>query len=349
MQASRLRKPLSTVERSINVDQLDLYRLLVFHTVVNEGTMAKASERLYITQPAISAHIKALEDGLGVALFNKVGRKSVVNGAGEVLYDKAQELLSVADDLRSTMEKLRGITTGRLVLGASVVWQYHLPRALERFKREYPHIEVTVQIANSDLIEKMVVDRSVDMGFIARTSSRADVVGQHVTGDELVIVCGKGHPFAFESLVEPAELNGEPLIIREAGSATRAATDALLNRLYISGDVSMELGSLEAVKQVAMSGHGLGFVSRASTTTEVRLGLLSIVSGAQLSEPMDLHIIYHKQKRLTLLQSAFLALISSRGVLPETKPRLIAFDAGSVESQRYLDVIRREPAVKVLN
>ena len=90
----------------LSADRLDLFRLLVFNTVVNEGTMSRAGERLFITQPAVSAHIKALEQELGVRLFDRVGRRSVVNPAGRVLYEKAQRLLTVAEDLKAAMSEL---------------------------------------------------------------------------------------------------------------------------------------------------------------------------------------------------------------------------------------------------
>ena len=90
------------------MDYPDLNRLAVFYTLVNQGTMSKASQQLFITQPAISAHIKALEQRLGVALFDRAGRGSVVSSADRVLYEKAEHLFSVADELQATMEDLRG-------------------------------------------------------------------------------------------------------------------------------------------------------------------------------------------------------------------------------------------------
>ena len=87
---------------------------------------------------AISAHIKTLESGLGISLFERVGRRSVVNSAGQVLYEKAERVFEAVDDLKAAMENLRGSHTGRLRLGASVVWQYCLPGVLHQFKRKFP-------------------------------------------------------------------------------------------------------------------------------------------------------------------------------------------------------------------
>ncbi len=344
MQANRLRRTAGTGEKPNPVEQLDLYRLVVFHTVVNEGTMSRASERLFITQPAISAHIKALESGLGVSLFNRVGRRSVVNSAGRLLYAKAEQLLSVADDLKSEMEDLRGIAIGRLNLGASVVWQYHLPNALDVFKQDYPRVELSIGIANSDLIEKMVLDRSVDIGFVARGSARTELLSKSLAKDEVVPICSPAHPLATTSDASPRDLNDAFFIAREPGSATRQITDELLNGLGLADNISMELGSQEAIKQVVMGGNqGIGMVSRAGLTAELRAGLLAIADVAELKAPLNLHVIYHKQKKLTFTQRDFLERIA-----PDQSPhgrgrlRLITLDANGNPVERSVEDPWRE-------
>ena len=308
--------------------QLDLYRLVVFHTLVNEGTMARAGERLFITQPAVSAHIRSLENGLGVSLFDRVGRRSVVNSAGQVLYEKTERLLSVADELKSAMEDLRGVATGRLDLGASVVWQYYLPKALCPFKQEYPHVAVSAQVANSDLIERLVLDRSVDIGLIGRASERMELVSEPLGEDEVVAICGPAHPLVAAVQVDPGVLEDEAFVVREAGSAIRRATDGLLGALGVEPHISMELGSQEAIKQAVMAGQGIGMVSRAGIEHELRAGLLAIVGVANLRLSLHLHAIYLKQKRLTFVQAAFLDMIASDGILTGPRLRLVAASGG---------------------
>ena len=305
---------MASSQRQNGAYQLDLYRLVVFYTLVNEGTMSKASERLFISQPAISAHIKALEKGLGVSLFSRVGRRSVVSLAGQVLCGKAERLFSVADELKAAMEDLRGVSTGRLGLGASGVWQYHLPRALDLFKQRYPQVEVSTEVANSDRIERMVLSRSVDIGFIARSSARTELESERLGEDDVVLVCGPAHPLAAATEVDPGELDGEAFVVREAGSAVRRATDELIGAWGITASISMEMGSEEAIKQVAMAGQSIGMVARAGLEPELRTGLLHIVALTHQSSHLDMHAIYYKQKRLTLTQRAFLDTVASNGL-----------------------------------
>ncbi len=295
-------------------DQLDLHRLVVFYTVVNEGTLSKAGERLFMSQPAISAHIKALEQQLGMPLFHREGRRAVVNKAGELLYKKAEQLFSVAEELRVAMENLKGAFIGRIALGCSAVWQYHLPRTLDVFKRKYPQVEVSLEVAGSDRIEKLVLDRSVDIGFMARPASRAELTQDYLGDDEVVPVCSPSHRLARAESVELSDLASEAFIVREPESATRHATDELLGALDLGANVAMELGSLEAIKQVAMTGYGIGMVSRQSVACELEAGRLVMLDIPQLHAPLKLHVAYLKHKTLTVTQMAFLDSVAGEGV-----------------------------------
>lgn len=288
---------------------LDMHRLVVFYTVVNEGTLSKAGDKLFMSQPAISAHIKALEGQLGMPLFYRVGRRSVVNKAGEVLYKKAEELFNVAEDLKTEMDNLKGMSIGRLALGGSVDWQYRLPRLLDGFKQKYPGVEVSLEIGNSSRIEKLVADRSLDIGFIARPTARDDMRSEHLADDALVAICNPSHRFAHMPEVPLEELSDESFIVREHGSAARAMTDGVLGANDLLDNVSMELGSYEAIKSAVMSGKGIGLISNQSLGVEVQAERLAIADIPSLRSRLELHVLHLVQKKLTLTQQTFIATV----------------------------------------
>ena len=291
--------------------ELDMHRLMVFYTVVNEGTLSKAGDRLYMSQPAISAHMKALEQQLGMPLFYRVGRRSVVNKAGDVLYKMTEKLFSVAEELKAEMENLKGISGGRVSLGVSVGWQYYVPKALDKFRQRYPGVELLMEIANSDRIEKLILDRTLDIGFVGRDTSRPELASEHLTDDELVPICNTSHPFASMTAIDINELSKEALIVRETDSATRRLTNELLQAHNLAQNISMELGSYEAIKSAVMAGHGIGIVSRQALDAELQAGFLVVVDIPQLRSYMGLHLIYHKQKKMTGTQLAFIDIITS--------------------------------------
>ncbi len=295
--------------------ELDLHRLNVFYTVVNEGTLSKAGERLFMSQPAISAHIKALEQQLGLQLFDRVGRRSVVNRAGEALYKKAEQLFSVADELRAEMENMRGISSGRLSIGASIDWQYRIPKALDKFKRKFPGVELAMETANSDRVERMVMERAVDIGFVGRDSSRSELASEHLADDELVPICNSGHKLAKKKHATAPDFSDEDFIVRESDSTTRRITDELLSALDLHENISMELGSHEAIKSAVMAGKGIGMVSRQALEAELQAGLLVVVDAADLISPLGLHLIYYRHKKMTVTQIAFMEMVTTNGVL----------------------------------
>lgn len=292
--------------------ELDLHRLAVFYTVVNEGTLSKAGDSLYMSQPAISAHIKALEQQLGVPLFYRVGRRSVVNKAGEVLYRKAEQLFSVADELKAEMDELKGMSIGRLNLGASVDWQYRLPDDLDKFKQKFPGVELSMNLFTEDRIERLVLDRTLDMGFVGHVPTRPELVTEHLGEDDLVLICSRTHRLFKKSRTRPSDLAHEALIVRELDSAARLISDEILESQHLMDGISMELGSYEAIKRAVMVGKGVGLVARQSLGAEIQADLLKVLDVAEMKATIQLHLIYLRDKKMTTSQSAFMEIVAPR-------------------------------------
>jgi DNA-binding transcriptional LysR family regulator len=286
--------------------------------------------RRLFARVAMSAHIKALESELGVPLFDRVGRNSVVNHAGQVLYQKAERLFSVADELKAAMNDLRGASMGRLSLGVSIAWEYHLPRAISMFKHEYPHVDLSTTVANSDRIERLALDRAIDIGFIGRPTPRSELVSEQLAADELMAVCGPKHTLAMAGDLSPGRLGGEAFVVRESGSAMRVATDDSLHRLGLDGYDSTELGSQEAIKQVVMSGWGIGIVSRQGSESEIRAGLLVALRVTNMVAPMPLYMVCHREKALTRTYAAFVDMLAADSA-SRSRPKMAANGVASRE------------------
>ena len=132
---------------------------------------------------------------------------------GEVLYRKAEQLFSVADELKAEMDDLRGMSIGRLNLGAAVDWQYHLPGYLDRFKQSHPGVEISMSVFPAERVERMVLDRTLDLGFIGGEASKFDLASEHLIDDEIVPICSKGHRLARKIGSEVAKLDEESFIV----------------------------------------------------------------------------------------------------------------------------------------
>ncbi|MDP7534837.1 MAG: LysR substrate-binding domain-containing protein [SAR202 cluster bacterium] len=258
-----------------------------FCAVVDEGSLSRASKRLFMSQPAISAHIKSLEEQLGLTLFHRVGRRSVVGKAGEVLYQKAGELFALADDLKTVTGDLRGTQFGRIHVGISLEWEHLLPRALGRYKAAYPAVEVLLTVHECDEVEKMTLGRMIDVGFISRASTRPELESQPILVDKIVPIVNQDHPLANAIDLTPKDLSRELIFVRESGSTGRETTDKMLQECGLSDQIAMGAASHEAIRALVLAGAGVGFVPRSCLGANGSAVPVSIIDLPGLCAPLN--------------------------------------------------------------
>ena len=287
----------------------DLHRLAVFCAVVDEGSLSRASKRLYMSQPAISAHIKSLEQQLGLALFHRVGRRSVVSKAGEVLYHKTAELFVIADELRTVMANLKGTDYGRLHVGMSLEWEHVLPKMLGQYKNAYPGIEMILTVHHCSEVEKMVLDRSVDVGFISKPSERDELVSDCAITEELVPIAASNHRLARVGMVKSEELKHEMLFVREEGSTIRQETDRVLQESGLTESIAMEAASYQAIKASVLEGAGVGIVPLSILDPTEKLDTFAALNVPELRTALELHRIYLKDRKMTSVQANFMEIV----------------------------------------
>ena len=286
-----------------------LHRLAVFSAVVDEGSLSKASKKLYMSQPAISAHIKSLEQQLALTLFHRVGRRSVVSKAGEVLYHKAAELFVIADELRTVMANLKGTDYGRLHVGMSLEWERVLPKLLGQYKNAYPGVEMLLTVHHCSEVEKLVLDRSIDVGFISRTSDRDELESDCALTEELVPIAARNHRLAKVGLVESKELRGEMLFVREEGSTARQETGRMLEECGLTESIAMEAASYQAIKASVLEGAGVGIVPLSILDPDEKVNAFAVLNVPDLHSTLELHRIYLKGRKMTAVQANFMQMV----------------------------------------
>ena len=213
------------------------------------------------------------------------------------------------------------------------MWQYHLPNALYGFSLENPQVQVTTQVANSDAIERLALDRAIDVGLIGRESTRPALVSRRLAEDEALPIFLPDHPLASATDPGPEALAGESFITRESGSALRQAMDRLLSSFGVAVSTAMELGSQEAVKQAVLSGQGIGVATKAGLEPELRAGMLAIPSGSRLSSTLELHVVYLAERKLSLTQKAFLDMLAMDGVFAKERAGVAAKERAGVAEE----------------
>jgi DNA-binding transcriptional LysR family regulator len=254
---------------------LENFRVVVFRAVAEQLSFRKAAEELYLTQPAVSLQIKALEEDLGVQLFDRTGAHIALTAAGKILLECSAEVNALLLQAEHDIAALSGEHAGQLALGASTtIAQYVLPRLLGEFRREHPRVYPTLISGNTEHIVDAVKKQKIELGFIEGPARSRDVKTEPFLEDELVLIASTAHEWAERNSVSCSELASGPLLMRERGSGTRHVIEIALERKDVKRNslhIVMELDSTEAIKSAVEAGLGIGFVSRWAIAKDLRL------------------------------------------------------------------------------
>ena len=270
--------------------RLENFRLKVFRAVAEHLNFRKAAEQLFLTQPAVTLQIKALESDLGVRVFDRAGGKITLTRQGVVLLEYANKLANLASEAERQLGS-DGSVSGELALGASTtIAQYVLPRLLGAFQNEYPKIQFSLQSGNTSEVVRWLLEGKVALGLIEGPARERGVRTEPFMEDELILIM----PPSFDSnRLSPAQLLATNLLMREQGSGSRRVVEMALEKadFKLKGFKKiMELDSTEAIKSAVEAGLGGGFVSRWAIAKELELGTLKVaeVSGVRATRHFSL-------------------------------------------------------------
>lgn len=243
---------------------LNLFKTYI--RVVETQNLSRTAEDFGLSQPAVTKQIQALEDMYGILLLERSGRKLRPTEAGETLYNCARDLIKSMEKLDKSMEEITESRKGSLYLGASTIpGQYILPIIVKGFKEKYPHISISLDIADTEKIFNKISERELDLGIVGGWSNNRKVEGSPWLEDELVVVVPEQHRLAGQTTVGLQELLKERWIFREKGSGTRKAVEDLMAAYNVNREelnIYMEAGSTETVLAMVEAGMGISIVSR---------------------------------------------------------------------------------------
>src|SRR5258708_15432147 len=200
---------------------LENFRLKVCRAVAENLSFRKAGEELYLTQPAVTQQIKALEEDLGVQLFDRTGTRIELTAAGSMLLRYVAQIDKLLGPAEQAIAALDGKGGGELQIGVSTtISQYVLPRMLRQFRKEHPKIRLLVRSGNTEQIVEALIDQHVSLGLIEGPSRRRELRTEPFLDDELVLIVPGSHEWADQSDVSCADLADAPLLMRERASGS---------------------------------------------------------------------------------------------------------------------------------
>jgi DNA-binding transcriptional LysR family regulator len=294
---------------------MTLRQLEVFVAVAQAQSFRRAAERLHTSQPALSQHVRELEEELDVRLLDRLRRTVHLTDAGRLLLDHAQRVFTTLGSAREGIGELKGLQRGSLLIGASTTpGIYVLPRVIRAFGQRHPGITVNFRIANSQIIEDRIRANELDLGVVG---GHGLAPGEECLAvglvDELVLIVWPDHTWARRRQIRPEELQSVPLLFREEGSATRRVTERALQRAGVTYRTAMELDHTEAIKQAVMAELGVAFVSLYTIRGELEAGRLHAVRLQGVPIHRHFHVIHNEARALPASGGAFLQMLNEAG------------------------------------
>jgi DNA-binding transcriptional LysR family regulator len=290
--------------------KINLNQLRVFHAAAKVQSFTRAAEALFLTQPGISKHIKELEEYYGTRLFDRLGKKVVLTQAGEILYAKTETIFTMIDQLKVEIDELQGLNRGILNIGASItIGVYLLPGVLGQFRSLFSNIDIRLDIALNQQVAEMLLNNSIDFGFLGAPVSDDRLKLEPFFKDALVLIVPSNHEWAHRSAIEPHELLRQPFILSRRGSGTRSVIEERLVQIGISLKNTLEFGNTEAVKKAVEAGLGVSIVSRIAIQREEHLGVIRALGISGVDFRRTFYFAYRKDKYLSNLDKTFLQFI----------------------------------------
>lgn len=256
--------------------------LRAFNAVATHGSYTRAAEVLHVSQPTLSAHVKELEQRYSVKLFERRGRGIELTEFGRSVLDVTQRLFKIELEAEELLISARELLTGQLRVGADS--PHHIIPILAKFQGRYPGIHVAISFGNSDQLLKSLVSSKCDIAVLPNIpGDDPRISAMPLTPGRLVVFVNQSHAWAKRTNISLRELESQRLVLREAGSNTRALFVDAMEKMNIPLNDVMEIGSREGVREAVAAGLGVGVVSESEFGYDNRLHALT-VNDAELED-----------------------------------------------------------------
>ena len=288
---------------------MELNQLETFLAVAEERSFSKAAVRLHRTQPAVSQVIRKLEASVGETLFDRAARDGSLTAAGVLLRDYALRLMALRREAASALDELKNLERGRLQLAANEYTCLYLLPAIDRFKREFPQVNVTVHRMLASKIPEELTLRTFELGVISFRPDPAQFRTIAVYEDGLALIVGPNHPLAGASRVSITDLGEEDFIAHNVTSPLRRKVIEAFQKYRTPLNMGIELPTIEAIKRFVAMGNGVALVPHLTVVRELETGELVRVQVEELEMRRVLRLVHRRQATLSYAARAFLRTV----------------------------------------
>ena len=293
---------------------LTLRQLQCFSAVASNLSYTKAAEELHLTQPAVSMQIRQLEQQAGLPLTEQFGKRVHLTEAGEEVSRYARSILQQVNELDVVLDRIKGLSGGRLKIAAIASANYFVPRLIGTFHERFPDVNVSMDVTNQTEVLRRVVDNEVDMAIMGQPPKASQVEAIPFMDNPLIIVAAPEHRLARRKRIQLKELEKEEFLVREPGSGTRGAMERFFRQNKLKLNLGMGMGSLSSIKQGVQANLGLGLLQRDAVQVEMQLGKLVELKVRGLPIMRKWYVVLHKGKRLSVAADEFKSLLTNEAV-----------------------------------
>ena len=289
---------------------LNLKQLEAFYLVVKRGSYTKAAEELNVTQPAVTMQVKSLEKSLNLKLIQQLGKRVQLSEAGELLYQYAGKIFGLVDEANEKMRDFKKLMRGTLKIGTTKNYaRYIMPSLLSEFQRRFPRTKVILDEGNSENMARSVLEMENELALISQLNLDRKIKTHFFSTVEFVLVASPEHRFSERKSISLRELNGEPVILREKGSGSRAAVLRKFQEYGIGPSVIIEASSLDFIVGYVKQNKAVSFMFEPDIKEELDKETLKVISIEEGNITFFTDIIYHTEKALSPPAQAFLKMV----------------------------------------
>ncbi len=297
-------------------------QLRTFQKVALTGSFTRAARELFLTQPAVSQQVKALENYYKLRLFDRQGKSIKLTMEGEILFSKINNLLNELRDIEKVFEDLSELDMGRIDIAATAVFStYFLPRAMGDFIKYYPGVEIELHTGNSHEVITKLLEGGTDFGFGGAVKAEPDITFSLIHQEPYIFVVGKDHPLGKRDQIGVDDLKVFPFIWREHGTLIRRKMEEMMGGSQgatIFRNV-IEVQNVETVKRLVEQGVGVTIIPEIAVSRELAGGWLKQVDLSGLDLHASYYLLHLKKRPLSRRARVFLQFLIKTAQLTNTE------------------------------
>jgi DNA-binding transcriptional LysR family regulator len=288
---------------------MDFDHLITFLEIAKQGSFSRAGQKLYRSQPAVSAQIRQLEQEYGQKLFDRVGKSVRLTVAGETLLEYANRLLTLRNESLRAVADQATTPRGTLAVGANeATCLYVLPDIFAEYSRRYPSVQISIYRNFSHKVLEKVEDGTVDVGIVTMPVKSPSLKVHSIFRDRLMLMVAPSNPLASYKTVSTADIAEQPLIFPKTGF-TRQVLDKQFRPYRAHLRIVMELASVGMIKKFVAAGLGVSLISESFAQDEVRAGQVKLIPVSDMEVWRELGIVYRRDRTLPRSAASFVALV----------------------------------------